>query len=65
VSPRPPPSAYYRGLDNPTSLAEPDTLAGLSGEPAGNGYARETVSSDAPDFAVGRESSDCQTKARR
>ena len=35
------PSAYYVGLDNRGSLAEGDTLASLSGEPSGNGYARQ------------------------
>lgn len=34
----------YLGLDNRTTPAEADTLASLSGEPSGNGYARVALS---------------------
>ncbi len=39
-----PPANLYLGLDNRGSLAEGDTLASLSGEPAGLGYARKALS---------------------
>jgi hypothetical protein len=35
-----PPANLYLGLDNRTTPAEADTLASLSGETSGNGYAR-------------------------
>lgn len=38
-----PPANLYLGLDNRTTPAEADTLASLSGEPSGNGYARVAV----------------------
>lgn len=39
-----PPLNLYVGLDNRTSLTESQTLANLTGEPSGNGYARIAVS---------------------
>jgi hypothetical protein len=39
-----PPANLYLGLDNRSSLAESDTLSSLSGEPSGNGYARQALS---------------------
>jgi hypothetical protein len=39
-----PPANLYLGLDARESLAEADTLASLSGEPNGNGYARIALS---------------------
>ena len=59
-----PPIAYYLGLDNRTSLAEADTLASLSGEPTGNGYARQAVNSDATDWTVSQDSGDYQAKSK-
>lgn len=58
------PAAYYLGLDNRASLAEADTLASLSGEPSGNGYARQPVNSDDTDFTVSQESGDFQAKTK-
>ncbi len=40
----PPPASLYLGLDNRTTVTEAQTLANLSGEPSGNGYARQAVS---------------------
>lgn len=40
-----PPANLYLGLDNRTTPAEADTLASLSGETSGNGYARVALSS--------------------
>ena len=39
-----PPANLYLGLDARASLAEADTLASLSGEPAVGGYARKALS---------------------
>jgi hypothetical protein len=39
-----PPSNLYLGLDARASLNETDTLTSLSGEPSGNGYARQALS---------------------
>jgi hypothetical protein len=39
-----PPLSLYIGLDNRSTLAENQTLASLTGEPTGNGYARKAVS---------------------
>lgn len=58
------PENYYVGLDNRGSLAEADTLASLSGEPSGNGYARVAVASDATDFTVSQEGGDWQAKTK-
>ena len=58
------PSAYYIGLDARTSLAEADTLASLSGEPSGNGYARQAVNSDGTDFTIEQISGDWQAKTK-
>lgn len=38
------PANLYLGIDARSSLAEADTLASLSGEPSGNGYARQALS---------------------
>jgi hypothetical protein len=38
-----PPANLYMGLDARASLAEANTLASLSGEPSGNGYARQAI----------------------
>lgn len=40
----PPPASLYIGLDNRSTLTESQTLANLTGEPTGNGYARIAVS---------------------
>jgi hypothetical protein len=37
------PSAYYLGLDNRTTIAASDTLAGITSEPSGGGYVRATA----------------------
>jgi hypothetical protein len=50
------PSAFYIGLDNRTEPSEEDTLASLSGEPTGNGYARQAVNSDDTDWTVSQDS---------
>jgi hypothetical protein len=39
------PSNYYLGMDNRTTITANQTLANLSGEPAGNGYSRQPCSS--------------------
>jgi len=44
------PVNYYLGLDARPALAEADNLAALSGEPSGDGYAREAVASDNTDW---------------
>ncbi|MFX1300371.1 MAG: hypothetical protein ACFFDE_05455 [Promethearchaeota archaeon] len=58
------PAAYYIGLDNRSSPAEADTLTELSGEPSGNGYARQAVNSDATDWTVTQEGGDYQAKSK-
>ena len=58
------PAAYYLGLDNRTSLAEADALTSLSGEPTGNGYARQAVNSDATDWTVSQNAGDYQAKSK-
>jgi hypothetical protein len=52
------PANYYIGLDARSSLAEADNLAALSGEPSGNGYARQPVASDATDFTIAQVGDD-------
>ena len=37
------PSSFYIGLDNRTTLGFTDTLSNLTGEPLGNGYARQQI----------------------
>ena len=39
------PDNYYLGLDNRESIDVADTMVSLSGEPIGNGYARQAISS--------------------
>ena len=39
------PANYYLGLDNRATISAAQTLANLSGEPAGNGYSRQPASS--------------------
>jgi hypothetical protein len=39
------PINYYLGLDNRSTISEGQTLASLVGEPSGNGYSRQPVSS--------------------
>jgi len=46
------PSNYYIGLDNRDAIDVADDLSLLSGEPVGNGYARQTCSSTTG-FTVG------------
>jgi hypothetical protein len=58
------PTAYYIGLDNRASPAEADALTSLSGEPSGNGYARQAVNSDNTDFTVSQEGGDYQAKTK-
>ena len=45
------PASYYIGLDDRT-LAEDDTLADLTNEPSGSGYARQAVASNDTDFTL-------------
>src|SRR3989304_9429600 len=52
------PASYYLGLDARGSLSEADTLTSLSGEPSGNGYARQAVASDATDWTVAKGGGD-------
>lgn len=40
------PGLYYFGLDARSSVAVTDTMADVAGEPSGNGYARQSVSSN-------------------
>lgn len=40
-----PPSYYYLGLDNRTTIAYADTMATLIDEPSGSGYTRQQLSS--------------------
>lgn len=39
------PSSYYLGLDSRLVISDTDTMASLVGEPSGNGYSRQPVSS--------------------
>lgn len=39
------PNNYYLGLDNRATITENQTLANLVGEPSGNGYSRQPLSS--------------------
>ena len=39
------PTNYYLGLDNRATLSENQTLSDLVGEPSGNGYSRQPLSS--------------------
>jgi len=39
------PTNYFLGLDNRTTVAAGDAIGNISGEPTGNGYARQAVSS--------------------
>lgn len=48
------PENYYLGLDNRVALDEEDTIDNLLGEPTGNGYERQEVSSSG-DFTVADE----------
>ncbi len=41
-----PPANLYLGLDARASVAEADTLASLSGEPSGYGYARQSLATN-------------------
>ncbi len=50
------PENYYIGLDSRFSLSAEDNLGSLIGEPAGNGYVRQAVSSSG-DFEVTLEES--------
>lgn len=49
------PENYYLGLDNRVALEADDTIENLLGEPTGNGYTRQQVSSSG-DFIVSEES---------
>jgi len=46
------PASFYLGLDNRATPTEADTLNDLSGEPTGNGYARQAIASDGVDWTV-------------
>ena len=48
------PSFYYLGLDNRAAVAAADTIDDLSGEPTGNGYERQQISSNGS-FALNLE----------
>lgn len=54
------PTDYYIGLDNRGSPAEGDGLTELSGEPSGNGYARQAVPSDNVGWTVTQSAGDYQ-----
>lgn len=59
----------YIGLDARASLAEADTLASLSGEPSGNGYARQAVSTagtgaGGQDFVITQPAAAYQAKTK-
>lgn len=49
------PDSYYLGLDNRSVYDVDDTITSLIGEPTGNGYARQTLSSSG-DLTVSQES---------
>jgi len=53
------PANYYYGLDNRGSLTEADVLP-VTGEPSSNGYARQTIASDAVDWTVSQDVGDYQ-----
>lgn len=50
------PDNYYLGLDNRENLDVSDTMVSLTGEPSGNGYSRQTISS-AGSFVISYNSS--------
>jgi len=50
------PANYFLGLDNRVEPFESDTLAALTGEPTGNGYSRQTISSSG-EFVVSLDTS--------
>lgn len=45
-------STLYAGLDDRETLAETDTLADLTDEPSGNGYAREVLAVGTANFTT-------------
>lgn len=57
------PVSFYIGLDNRASIAEGDVLPPAN-EPAGNGYARQAVNSDATDWTVSLDAGDYQAKSK-
>lgn len=54
------PANYYIGLDNRASPAEGDALTDLTGEPSGDGYARQEVPSDNVGWTVSQSAGDYQ-----
>ena len=57
------PTSFYIGLDDRASLAEADTLPPTN-EPTGNGYARQSVNSDATDWTITQDGGDWQAKSK-
>lgn len=58
------PASHYIGLDNRGTLAEADTLSSLSGEPSGNGYARQAVATNNTDYTCSQDSGDWQAATK-
>jgi hypothetical protein len=58
------PANHYIGLDARGSLAEGDTLADLSGEPSGSGYARQAVATDNSDYTVSQSGGNWQARTK-
>lgn len=58
------PTTHYIGLDSRTTIAEADTLADLVSEPSGNGYARQSVTTDGTDYTTSQDSGDWQAATK-
>ena len=56
------PANYYLGLDNRATISVTQTLNDLSGEPYGNGYSRQPVSSTTG-FSITNNGTSCQARS--
>lgn len=58
-----PTASFFIGLEDRITIAEADLLTTLTGEPIVGGYARQTVNTDATDWAVTQDAGDFQAKS--